>query len=56
MTIRTAIERDLPALTEIFSNEASVRLHEKPGFTFSGRLREVGVKFGKRLYQFPFKV
>lgn len=28
-------------------NEASVKLHEKFGFTFSGIIREVGVKFGK---------
>lgn len=30
-------------------NEASVRLHERFGFTFSGVLHEVGVKFGKYL-------
>ncbi len=28
-------------------NEASVKLHAKFGFTFSGIIREVGVKFGK---------
>ena len=28
-------------------NVASVRLHEKFGFTFCGTIREVGVKFGK---------
>lgn len=30
-------------------NEASIRLHEKAGFTHCGTIREVGVKFGKRL-------
>ncbi len=30
-------------------NAASERLHEKFGFTFSGAIREVGIKFGKYL-------
>ncbi len=30
-------------------NEASVRLHEKFGFTYSGTLHEVGLKFGRYL-------
>lgn len=30
-------------------NAASVRLHEKFGFTYSGTLHEVGLKFGKYL-------
>lgn len=30
-------------------NEASMRLHEKYGFTCSGRIHEVGKKFGKYL-------
>ena len=30
-------------------NAASERLHEKFGFTFSGTIREVGMKFGKYL-------
>lgn len=30
-------------------NEASIRLHERFGFEFCGRLREVGVKFGRYL-------
>ncbi len=30
-------------------NAASERLHEKFGFTFSGKIKEVGVKFGKYL-------
>lgn len=28
-------------------NEASIRLHQKFGFTFCGRMREVGQKFGR---------
>ena len=28
-------------------NEASVRLHEKLGFTYCGTIREVGIKFGR---------
>ena len=27
-------------------NEASVKLHEKLGFTFCGTIKEVGIKFG----------
>jgi len=30
-------------------NEASVRLHEKFGFTYCGRVHEVGIKFGRYL-------
>ena len=30
-------------------NAASVRLHEKFGFTYSGTLHEVGLKFGRYL-------
>ncbi len=30
-------------------NEASERLHEKFGFTFCGRIHEVGIKFGKHI-------
>ena len=30
-------------------NTASVRLHEKFGFTYSGTLHEVGLKFGRYL-------
>ncbi|MCM1044524.1 MAG: GNAT family N-acetyltransferase [Candidatus Gastranaerophilales bacterium] len=30
-------------------NEASVKLHEKFGFVYCGRIREVGMKFGKYL-------
>lgn len=30
-------------------NEASIRLHEEFGFEFCGCLREVGVKFGRKL-------
>lgn len=30
-------------------NEASIRLHEKLGFAYVGRLREVGAKFGQWL-------
>lgn len=30
-------------------NEASAKLHEKFGFTYCGRIREVGMKFGKYL-------
>ncbi len=30
-------------------NEASVKLHEKFGFTFGGTLKEVGMKFGRYL-------
>lgn len=30
-------------------NEASIKLHEKFGFTFGGTLKEVGMKFGKYL-------
>lgn len=30
-------------------NEASVRLHEKYGFSFSGTIHEVGMKFGRYL-------
>lgn len=28
-------------------NDASIRLHEKFGFTYCGTIREVGIKFGK---------
>lgn len=31
------------------SNERSIRLHEQFGFEFAGRIREVGMKFGKWL-------
>lgn len=31
------------------TNEVSIRMHEQFGFEFSGRIREVGQKFGKRL-------
>lgn len=30
-------------------NETSIRLHESFGFTHCGRMREMGVKFGRRL-------
>ncbi len=30
-------------------NEASIRLHEKFGFSYCGQLRNAGVKFGKKL-------
>ena len=30
-------------------NEASIKLHERFGFTFCGRMREVGMKFGRYL-------
>ncbi len=30
-------------------NEASIRLHERFGFTFCGTVPEVGVKFGRLL-------
>lgn len=30
-------------------NEASVRLHEEFGFVYSGVLKEVGIKFGRKL-------
>jgi phosphinothricin acetyltransferase len=30
-------------------NAASIRLHERLGFTQAGRLREVGYKFGRWL-------
>ena len=30
-------------------NEASIKLHEKFGFTFGGTLKEVGIKFGRYL-------
>lgn len=30
-------------------NEASIHLHEKYGFTYSGQIRNAGIKFGKKL-------
>ena len=47
-----SMARDNPALHTVVSvitggNEASVKLHEKLGFTFCGTIKEVGVKFGR---------
>ena len=47
-----AMAKENPSLHTVVSvitsgNEASVRLHEKLGFTFCGTIKEVGVKFGR---------
>lgn len=47
-----SLARENPRLHTVVSvitsgNEASVRLHEKLGFTFCGSIKEVGVKFGR---------
>lgn len=51
-TMRFAEE--CPQITTVISlitseNERSIRLHEQFGFVFCGQLRDVGVKFGRKL-------
>lgn len=46
-----SMARENPGLHTVVSvitsgNEASVKLHEKLGFTFCGTIKEVGIKFG----------